>query len=376
MVTNGLCGGLRIALASRLWGLALAALVAGIAGLAPRNAAAQEDRWVCRLTQGPHAGETIPAGHAGACDDGADSTGVAVRLGGQHAKPPAPSRPVVIIEAPQLGSSLPSPPPRPPETAAVVGAGGGGSGYGRPSAPIGGGASPPVGWTAARPPRAGSGDFASTAPLGTRLFTPPIYDLPKGYGAVAVLAFPHPPTDDDERARYRAACAAYVTVLQDSAVASAFAPDRPQMVTLWPRDDIQTAMSVPTPTSAAALARICDAAVEHYAYLAADGWLSQLPRTVAFARAAPGPFLVAWAPPTARGRPNVPILRYDLSDFATAREFDDGFTLWKTEIEDDPSLWASGWNLTRWKLKSRALSDHYADRIFAGLKLVPWIGGH
>ena len=363
MVSNWLSGGLRIGFASRLSSLALAALVAGIAGLAPRIAAAQEDRWECRLTQGPRAGQTVWADHGGRCSDGADSTGLAVRLGGQHAKPPAPSRPVVIIEAP---------PPRPPETAAMAGSG---SGYGRPSAPIGG-ASPPVGWTAARPPRAGSGDFASTAPLGTRLFTPPIYDLPKGYGAVAVLAFPHPPTDDDERARYRAACAAYVTVLQDSAVASAFAPDRPQMVTLWPRDDIQTAMSVPTPTSGADLARICDAAVEHYAYLAADGWLSQLPRTVAFARAAPGPFLVAWAPPTARGRPNVPILRYDLSDFATAKEFDDSFTLWKTEIEDDPSLWASGWNLTRWKLKTRALSDHYADRIFAGLKLVPWIGGH
>jgi hypothetical protein len=190
------------------------------------------------------------------------------------------------------------------------------------------------------------------------------------------MAFPHPPTDNDERARYRAACAAYVTVLQDSAVASAYAPDRPQMVTLWPRDDIQTAMSVPTPTSAADLARICVAAVDHYAYLAADGWLSQLPRPVAFARAAPGPFLVAWAPPRARGQANVPILRYDLSDFTAPSEFEDGFRLWKTEIEDDPSLWASGWNLTRWKLKTRALSDHYADRIFAGLKLVPFIGGH
>jgi hypothetical protein len=225
-----------------------------------------------------------------------------------------------------------------------------------------------------RPRPAGTTELPSTAPLGTRLFTPPLYDVPKGYGAVAVLAFPHPPTDEDERARYRAACAAYVTVLPDSAVASAFAPDRPQMVTLWPRDDLQTAMSVQAPGSAAELSRLCAAAVEHYAYLAADGWLSQLPRTVAFDRAARGPFLVAWAPPTARGRPNVPILRYDLSDFAAPSEFVDGFSLWKNEIEDDPTLWASGWNLTRWRLKTRALSDHYADRIFAGLKLVPWIG--
>ena len=223
-------------------------------------------------------------------------------------------------------------------------------------------------------PRAGTAEFASSAPLGTRLFTPPIYDIPRGYGAVAVLAFPHPPTDADERARYLAACAAYVTVLPDSAVASAFAPDRPQMVTLWPRDDLRTPMSVQAPASPASLAQLCDAAVAHYAYLAADGWLSQLPRTVAFDRAARGPFLVAWAPPTALGRPNVPILRYDLSDFAAASEFTDSFTLWKNEIEDDPSLWASGWDLTRWRLKTRALSDRYAERIFAGLKLVPWIG--
>jgi hypothetical protein len=255
----------------------------------------------------------------------------------------------------------------------MVGAGspGGGSGPGGL-----GGLAGAVGLGAGRPRPARSGEFASTAPLGTRLFTPPLYEIPKGYGAVAVLAFPHPPADDDERARYRAACAAYVTILPDSAAASAFAPDRPQMVTLWPRDDLQAAMSVQAPGSAADLSRLCAAAVEHYAYLAADGWLSQLPRTVAFDRASRGPFLVAWAPPTARGRPNVPILRYDLSDFATASEFGDSFTLWKNEIEDDPSLWASGWNLTRWKLKTRALSDHYADRIFAGLKLVPWIGGH
>jgi hypothetical protein len=351
VATNWLGGGPRIAFASRLSGLALAALIAGLAGLAPRTAAAQDDRWLCRLTQGPRAGQTLPADHGGPCGDGAGSTGEAVRQGGQHAKPPGA---------------------RPPETAAMAGSGS----YGHSSSPVGGGASPPVGWTAAQPPRSGSGDFASTAPLGTRLFTPPIYDLPKGYGAVAVLAFPHPPTDDDERARYRAACVAYVTVLPDSAVASAFAPDRPQMVTLWPRDDLQTAISVQAPGSAAELSRLCAAAVEHYAYLAADGWLSQLPRTVAFDRAARGPFLVAWAPPTARGRPNVPILRYDLSDFAAASEFVDGFSLWKNEIEDDPSLWASGWNLTRWKLKTRALSDHYAERIFAGLKLVPWIGDH
>lgn len=362
MVTSWLGGGLKIASASRLSSLALAALIAGLAGLAPRTATAQDERWLCRLNQGPRAGQTLPADHGGPCGDGAGSTGEAVRLGGPRARPP-----LIPYE---LGTPRPrtsSPPSRPPETAAMVRPGISGGGGGR-SEPAGGSAGPP------RAP--GTTEYAYTAPLGTRLFTPPIYEIPKGYGAVAVLAFPHPPADDDERARYRAACVAYVTVLPDSAVASAFAPDRPQMVTLWPRDDLQTAMSVQAPGSAAELSRLCAAAVEHYAYLAADGWLSQLPRTVAFDRAARGPFLVAWAPPTARGRPNVPILRYDLSDFAASSEFVDGFTLWKNEIEDDPSLWASGWNLTRWKLKTRALSDRYADRILAGLKLVPFIGGH
>jgi hypothetical protein len=367
VVTNSLCGGHRTASASRLSGLALAALIAGLAGLAPRAAAAEDERWLCRLTQGPRAGQSLPAEHAGPCGDGVGSTGQAVRVVRHTAKSAAPSRPVIVQES-RAYSSAPS--PRPPETAAMVGGGSpaGGSALG--------GLAGAVGAVAGRPRPAGVAEFASTAPLGTRLFTPPIYEIPKGYGAVAVLAFPHPPADDDERARYRAVCAAYVTVLQDSAVASAEAPDRPQMVTLWPRDDLQTAMSVRAPRSATDLSRICDAAVEHYAYLAADGWLSQLPRTVAFERASRGPFLVAWAPPTARGRPNVPILRYDLSDFAAQSEFVDSFSLWKNEIEDDPSLWASGWDLTRWKLKTRALSDHYADRIFAGLKLVPWIGGH
>ena len=71
------------------------------------------------------------------------------------------------------------------------------------------------------------------------------------------------------------------------------------------------------------------------------------------------------------GKPNVPILSYDLSDFQNAPEFVQTLSLWKNEIEADPSLWRSGWNLTRWRLKAQTLSDRYGERIMAAIKLVP-----
>jgi hypothetical protein len=358
---------------------AVLALAAALPGSTPAWAAPAK---VCFLNQGPRAGRSVPVGAGmmvGApCGDGAGSMG-RVGLAAATAAAPRPRPPVEIrlprrveaevgatrrIEAgPERmeidrrplpeGSAPPTPVIRAPRPAPQA-------------APVARGLVETD--SAAPPARRGP---EPDAPLGSRLFTPPLYNVPKGYGAVAVIAFAHPPADDVERKRYLAACAAFVTVLPDAQIAFEEAPSRPQMVTLWPREDLSKPLSVRAPPPGAALDRVCAEAVDNFAYVAADGWLSELPRNVAFERARRGPFLVAWAPPSARGQANVPILRYDLSDFADRAEFVDSLTLWKNEIEDDPDLWSRGWDLTRWRLRIRTFSDHYAEQIFAGLKLVP-----
>jgi hypothetical protein len=355
--------------------LGLLALALAILGLTSSPVAAQGP-WLCHLTKGPRAGATVPTAHqAGPCADGAGSSGQAVQAQPYHHPLPVAAAPHPVHPAPpaMVGAVaggvtvpirlLPAPPPAHVEEAQG------------PKHPKADGVSAIVGAVTAEirdgHPAAGATDLDSSAPIGTRLFTPPIREIPKGFGAVAILAFPHPPADDVERTRYLAVCTAYVTVLPDSGEIAAFDPDQPQMVTLWPREDLTRPASVKAPRLRAELVQLCSAAVDNYAYRVADAWMSRLPKTVAFAPDARGPFLVAWAPPAAFGKPNVPILSYDLSDFQNAPEFVQTLSLWKNEIEADPSLWRSGWDLTRWRLEAQTLSDRYGERIMAAIKLVP-----
>ena len=227
--------------------------------------------------------------------------------------------------------------------------------------------------------RARVGAVRGFPPIGTRMFAPAILDLPAGFSAVGVLAFPRPPANDIERRRALAICKAFITVLPDSAAASAQAPGRAQMVTLWPmttRTDPQAIDrglldGIPERLRTA----ICARAVLSYGYIAADGWLAQLPRSARLDPAARGPVLIAWAPPASRGDPRAPVLIYDLSAYEQPATLVQAFSIWKKEIEDRPALWGNGWDLTRWRLEAAARLDRYGSGVLAALKLVPFLGG-
>ena len=51
-----------------------------------------------------------------------------------------------------------------------------------------------------------------------------------------------------------------------------------------------------------------------------------------------GPFLVAWSPPSDKGKPDVLVLFKDLSDVTTYPEAEDEFERWERQIEQRP--WA------------------------------------
>ena len=382
----------------RLSAVLALAILAGV--VAAPAAAWDESAVVCRFTEGPRAGTLgfAVGGRAGEpCADRDGSRGVvgpAPPTGGIDPRPapaaiirpggPAHGSADLASEALALprrspedagasigiilgsGVLIPGVRPRPPTGAAYNGT--------ATLPPTGGSGAPPpapLPWPADPGPAKANGGSHSTAPLGTRLFAPADYALPKGYGAVAVVAFRSAPATTAERDRYITICEAYVTGLPDAVIATIAAPNRPQMVTLWPRDDLLAPQSVRAPPPGPALRDLCQASVDNYAYVAADNWLSELPTRVRFGGARRGPFLIAWAPPDARGRPNVPILTLDMSDFRRPELARKAFAAWKTEIEDDPDLWASGWSLTRWKLKVEAMATKHGGPIIAAFKLLP-----
>ncbi len=211
------------------------------------------------------------------------------------------------------------------------------------------------------------------APIATRLFTASDFRIPDGFGAVAVLIFPNEAALDP--ARQQRVCRAFVAVLDDSTAVLAASPSREQMVTIWPVMQVTPALRLTEARrhDSTAVDAICPGAVAAYDYAQASDWSAKLPaRARSGSRA--GPFLVAWAPPSQAGDPRAPILTYDLSGFSTDNQLLDAFRIWKQEIEDDPQLWSGGWNLTRWRLTTRAMADRYGSEIGAAMKLIPWLG--
>jgi len=71
-----------------------------------------------------------------------------------------------------------------------------------------------------------------------------------------------------------------------------------------------------------------------------------------------GPYLLAWAPSSTKGKKDALVLIADLSDAATGEDFQDRFRAWREEIEKRPELWRNGWDdpaLT-------AVIRHWADK--------------
>jgi hypothetical protein len=210
-------------------------------------------------------------------------------------------------------------------------------------------------------------------PIGTRLFITADAKIPEGYGAIAIVVFPRAPLGEADRQRALLICRAYVSALPDSRAMYALDPSRRQMVTVWPRRDLLSYASVPAPTTEASLAKLCDTAVQNYYYEAAQTWLARVPTRAGIDVSKRGPFLIAWAPPNGFNDPRNPILIFDLSDFDQQDVISEAFSVWKDRIEADPQLWENGWDMTRWRLFTRASLDHYGPEILAALQLVPFL---
>ncbi len=183
---------------------------------------------------------------------------------------------------------------------------------------------------------------------------------PKGVGGYGIVAFTGKPTAAT-RDRLVRVCEAFTHYLprQSSLPRSIELSD--QMVTVWPVED---------PEAPAAKADDCGYLTDHYD-LDAGLLAIQDARRQKLRLSGIGPFLIAWSPSEARGKPDKVVLVYDLSKYLSQDSFNQSFIFWQSEIVKNPGLWsnASGWQ--RFRLSFRDFFDAHSDVVADALHLAP-----
>ena len=169
--------------------------------------------------------------------------------------------------------------------------------------------------------------------LPTRAFLLPHDIPPEDFAAYGILAFPQKATPSTIR-RHISICEAFVATLPSASLVSV--PPKQQMVTVWPVD------------SASALEQIerhppdCKIAVDRYDLPTALTALKEA-RTEQRTFLAEGPYLLAWAPSSTKGKKDALVLVADLSDARTDIDFLIRFRAWRDEIEKKTGSLGARW---------------------------------
>jgi len=169
------------------------------------------------------------------------------------------------------------------------------------------------------------------------------------------LAFPAKATTQT-RPRQLFICEAYIASLPRSASLSA--PPEKQMVTIWPVNSQQLAdkLNSSEPQS------VCDTAIDKYDLNTSLQALHDAENAGANVSGR-GPYLLAWSPASDKGKPDVLVLRADLSDVINSEQALAILRGWRKDIEQDPTLWKNGWNLDSINLKISLWADKYGPAI-------------
>jgi hypothetical protein len=196
-------------------------------------------------------------------------------------------------------------------------------------------------------------DSATTA---SRVFAGPGQYPPSDFQAYGIIAFRSSVTSES-RLRYLAICQAYLStipaasVLEDRGVALG-----EQMATIWPLQD--GSLSDELNESGDAQDR-CSEIVSAIDIITSRHAITNATRSNERVDLSDrGPYLIAWSPSTAYGRPETAVLIGDLSNVTTLAEAIRVFSDWAVDIEQNPDLWSDGWDSER----VRAVLRQWADR--------------
>ena len=202
---------------------------------------------------------------------------------------------------------------------------------------------------------------APSAPIGVpvpRLVPARVYlraaDIPPpSIGAYGVVALRSKATPAN-RERLLRACIAYRASLPPQRTLPGSIPPSNQMLTIWPLDE---------PDASEAMKDDCDFAVDHYDLVGGILAIQDASRHQGANLEGMGPFLIGWSPSNARGVPDKVVLIFDLSRLESQASFDEAFTIWQKRIVENPTLWVSGFSVTRIRLALRDFVDHYGTDV-------------
>ena len=176
---------------------------------------------------------------------------------------------------------------------------------------------------------------------------------PPSIGAYGVVALRSKPTPAN-RERLLRACIAYRASLPPQRTLPSSIPPGNQMLTIWPLDE---------PDASEALKDDCDFAVDHYDLVGGILAIQDASRHQGANLEGMGPFLIGWSPSNTRGVPDKVVLIFDLSRLESQASFDEAFTIWQKRIVENPTLWVSGFSVTKIRLALRDFVDHYGTDV-------------
>jgi len=196
---------------------------------------------------------------------------------------------------------------------------------------------------------------SSTGPRSTRVFSDRESYPPERFAAYGIVAFSSRATDETSR-RYMTICKAYVASIPHRSEVDI--PKISQMVTVWPVETADAASKI----NAMARKDVCKSAVETYDLATSLTALSHASAAGAQVDGL-GPYLLAWSPATDKGQQDALVLVKDMSNVNTSLEAINTFTRWRKEIELDPDVWESGWNIETVKSNIRQFVDFYGPQV-------------
>jgi hypothetical protein len=199
---------------------------------------------------------------------------------------------------------------------------------------------------------------APTGVPGPRLVPARVYlraaDIPPAsIGAYGVVALRTKATPAN-RERLLRTCIAYRASLPPQRTLPSSIPPSNQMLTIWPLDD---------PDASEALKDDCNFVVDHYDLVGGILAIQDASRHQGANLEGIGPFLIGWSPSNARGVPDKVVLIFDLSRLESQASFDEAFTIWQKRIVENPTLWVSGFSVTKIRLALRDFVDHYGTDV-------------
>ena len=185
--------------------------------------------------------------------------------------------------------------------------------------------------------------------LPTREFVEQHDYPPLNTAAYGIVAFPQGGTPGQKERMVSICQSYYETFLTPQQVST---PISEQMVTVWPVDSSRNLLAISRKSKSQ---EACDLAVEHYGLKTSLTAISEAELTTkGFNLNGMGPFLLASAPSTQKGKKDTLVLVVDLSQSTNEEQYLDYFRKWRDDIVKNPALWNNGWSLEKVRLAIRS----------------------